>query len=379
MDSDLHRLIQDIHSKPSRVMLVAAGAGSQALAWLLGVPGASRTLLEALIPYNESSFDEFLGHKPDQYVAAETAGLLAGRAINRAAHLYNGEEAIVGLSCTATIVTDRPKRGPHRAHVVFWTKERIVHQHLHLAKGARDRPGEEELVSRLIINSLLDAFEVAERLPLELVEHDELIREVQDSAGELKQLFQGQINYFSLAPAGIIRRQSAPPVLLAGSFNPLHQGHVGLAETASAILNQPVTYELTAVNADKPRLSQEETLDRLIQFAGCQEIIVTNAPTFLDKSRLFPGATFVVGYDTASRVLMPRFYGGSEAQLIAALAEISRLSCKFLVAGRSGEDGYFHLAADLPIPGGFEELFQPIPAEQFRLDISSTELRKNAA
>ena len=61
MDKALRNLIQAIHDSPPRAVFAAAGAGSQALADLLGVPGGSRTLLEALIPYAADSFDEFLG------------------------------------------------------------------------------------------------------------------------------------------------------------------------------------------------------------------------------------------------------------------------------------------------------------------------------
>ena len=72
MDDPTRHLIQAIHDSPPRAVLAAAGAGSRALADLLGVPGASRTLLEALIPYAADSFDEFLGLRPEQYVSEET-------------------------------------------------------------------------------------------------------------------------------------------------------------------------------------------------------------------------------------------------------------------------------------------------------------------
>ncbi len=56
MNDATRSLIQAIHDSPPRAVFAAAGAGSQALADLLGVPGASRTLLEALIPYAADSF-----------------------------------------------------------------------------------------------------------------------------------------------------------------------------------------------------------------------------------------------------------------------------------------------------------------------------------
>jgi hypothetical protein len=99
---------------------------SQALADLLAVGGASRTLIEGLIPYSTASFDDFLGYTPEQYTAPETARLLAGRAYTRGRWLEGAASPLVGLACTAAIASDRPKRGEHRAHIATWQPERLV-------------------------------------------------------------------------------------------------------------------------------------------------------------------------------------------------------------------------------------------------------------
>ena len=48
--SDFRDLVQKIHDSPPQAVLAVAGAGSEAVAWLLGVAGASRTLLEVVVP-----------------------------------------------------------------------------------------------------------------------------------------------------------------------------------------------------------------------------------------------------------------------------------------------------------------------------------------
>lgn len=375
MDDDVRHLIQAIHDSPQRAVLAVAGAGGQALADLLAVAGASRTLLEARVPYSPAAFDDFLGGAPQHYVSEQTARLMAGRAIARAHLLRDEPWPLVGLACTATIATDRPKQGDHRAHIAAWTASQLIRQSITLDKGARDRAGEEDVVSRLLFNVLAQAYGLEERLPLHLLPGDRLELAAYDFRAAAEQLAAGAIPAFAIQPDGQVLTEARPAAVLSGSFNPLHAGHIGLAEAASAVLQQPVAFEIPATNADKPPLPVDVLLDRLSQFAGGYTAIAVNAPTFVTKSRLYPGTTFVVGYDTAERIIQPRFYGDNHQAMLAALAEIRAQGCRFLVAGREGNDGRFHTLADIDLPQGAADLFAAIPERQFRNSISSTAIR----
>jgi hypothetical protein len=381
MNDDVHQLMQAIHDSPTRIVFVTAGAGTQALSDLLGVAGATRTLLEALVPYGQASFADFLGQTPTQYVADETARLMAGRAYTRARWLAS-EGPMMGLACTATIITDRPKRGEHRAYIATWQPARLVCRSLHLAKGQRDRAGEEDVVSRVILNSLALACGLAEQLPIPLTTNDTLTESVYDYAAMVSQLQRGEITCFGVEDNGRFLpapTSGAPSALLSGSFNPLHDGHLGLARTAAQMLRQPVAFELAARNADKPPLPAPTVLYRLGQFAGRYPVFVSHASTYVEKAHLYPGATFVVGFDTAVRILQPRFYGHSQANLCAALEMIRQQGCRFLVAGRLDDENQFRQASHLDVPSGYEDLFQALPPDRFREDISSTELRRKGA
>lgn len=376
MNEATRQLIQRIHDCDTQIVLVTAGAGTQALSDLLGVAGATRTLLEALVPYSNAAFDAFLGQTPDQYVHPKTAKLMAGRAYTRARLLDSANHPVAGLACTATIITDRPKRGDHRAHIATWQPERLVRYGLYLEKGARDRAGEENVVSTTMLNALAAACGIGRQLEVALGNRDELEVETSDFAAAAQQLHRRKINFFGIHSHGlIVTRQAAPQALLSGAFNPLHDGHLELARTAAEQLGKPVAFELSVVNVDKPPLPPETILARLAQFAGRWPVYASNAPTFLEKSRLFPGATFVIGFDTAVRVLHPRYYHDSYEEMLQALNVIRENACRFLVAGRADESGEFHSIYDLHIPDGLQSLFQEIPARQFRKDISSTELR----
>jgi len=114
---------------------------------------------------------------------------------------------------------------------------------------------------------------------------------------------------------------------------------------------------------------------RLAQFAWKSPVELTRAPTFVEKSRLFPRTTFVIGADTAERLVQPKYYGDDAARMHVALEEIGSSGANFLVAMRSDAAGRLRGLIDIPVPQRFADLFSEIPEHRFRLDTSSSEIR----
>jgi hypothetical protein len=219
MDDDVRALVEALHGAPGLATLAVTGAGSQGVAWLLGVGGASRTVLEVTVPYASAAAVGYLGFEPGEFASVEVAAGLARSARRRSVELVlgapefvgasgvTGEQgvagaseaqdaqesagvtdvdetpgesgsagALIGVGCTAAIATDRTKRGDHRAFVGVDVGGGVVVTYaLNLRKGERERAGEEDVVSRLLLNALAVASGVEGRLDLGLLVGEEVV------------------------------------------------------------------------------------------------------------------------------------------------------------------------------------------------------------
>ncbi|MBI2823060.1 MAG: hypothetical protein HYX69_00050 [Planctomycetia bacterium] len=379
-----------IHESSTRFVLVATGGGSLAAPALLAVPGASRTVLQVSVPYAAEALTDWLGTRPEQFCDEHTARLMGVAAYERAAryarmaapakpvaHAGDSSEpsAVAGVACTASLVSDRPKRGAHRVHVAAQTGEFTASASLVLVKGTRDRRQEEEIAARLLVNMVARACGVAERLPLVLVPTEEVVEECTVAPEAWRALFAGQVR---VAPAAAAAAPEKCRVVFPGAFHPLHDGHREMARIAEARLGQPIAWELSITNVDKPPLDYHEMRKRAEQFAGEATLWFTRAPTFVEKASIFPRTTFVVGADTVTRIADPRYYGGDREACREAIAAIAGSGCRFLVFGRATEAG-FQTLGDLPLPAELRSLCDEVPAAEFRRDLSSTELRRLSA
>ena len=378
---DWARLIADVQASGRQAVLAITGGGTGAIAELLRVPGGSRLLLEAVVPYDARSLAEFLGVAPEQATSGDTAIAMAERARDRARRLAPDAARPIGLGATASLVSDRPKRGDHRAHIAVATEAGAELVSIVLDKGRRDRPAEEDLVARAIVLCLARGCGVVAPAPESLLgPGDRAARAAAaapaGAASPIAELLSGAIARVTACPDGQLARSApVPGAVLPGSFNPLHAGHLGLAQVAAELLGTAVHFELSVLNVDKPPLSAEEVRRRVDQFAWRATVELTRAPTFLEKSRLFPGATFVIGADTAERLVAERYYGDSPTRMRAALEEMAGRGARFLVAVRRDPSGRLRSLADATVPTALAGVFAEIPENRFRLDASSTELR----
>ncbi|MBI9020712.1 MAG: hypothetical protein JEZ10_05600 [Verrucomicrobia bacterium] len=310
--------IERILDSGHKAVLVTTGGGSTALNALLTTPGASRFVVDAQIPYSPEALERFLGEKVEQSVSPATARALAERAFFQALEKRDADFPSIGkigIACTSALQTDRERRGNDRAFIGIKTAKAEKLYSLHFSKTSRRE--QEALLSEWI---------------LVLIAH---------AVG---------------AERGL---------MLPGSFNPVHQGHCNLLQVAEERTGLRGVFELSFVNVDKPELPEDEILRRASAIKDIP-VALTHAPRFVQKAELFPNTTFVLGYDTAARLV--DYAKGDEWE------NFQTSETSFLVAGRQ-HGGEWQTLENLELPKGFEGLFEAIPESKFREDISSTELR----
>lgn len=356
--------VRALHRGPERGVFAVSGGGSLLLSDLLSVPGASNTVVYGAVPYAHAALAAFIGAEPDRACSPATARDLAMRCFLQATQLDPGPRRF-GFAVTASLATDRPKAGPHRAHLALQTASATHTWSLHLAKDARERAAEERLVADVALHVLAECCGISSAAP-KLIDEETLDAVTVRADPAWEALLAGERRVVGGA---------RPPALFPGAFHPRHDGHRRIAQLAATRLGVPVTHEISIHNVDKPPLNFHDLRERAAQF-DADELCFTNTATFVEKARVFPGVTFVVGADTLRRIADPRYYadgGPSEA-----VAEIAKRDCRFLVFGRQDGDRFITLD-DLTLPDALRALCEGVPEGEFRNDVSSTDLRKHVS
>jgi len=378
--------IEKIHGSGLMCCIAVTGAGIPALGWLSAVAGCSKTLLEGSAPYSVSALRRYLGAPPVKAVSATTSRAMALVAYRRAVELRADPAVeVVGIGSTGSIATDRDRRGPDEFFCTAWGAQtaRTYHCRFQRERHHRTRQEEDEIVCGGVVTALADAAGVPFALPFPLGPDEPVLV---SEFPTFKQWFAKDGTSHLLHGPVPDLGPDVIPVAIPGSFNPVHAGHLAMAEAAVAYfaargLTARVFFELTTLNADKGLISDEELARRALQFRGKYDLIATRVPKTVDKAKLLPGHVFVQGYDTAVRLLDTKYTQGSMPALLAELRTILEAGCSVLVAGRAVGDRYL-TAADLPPPEGltageWADLFADLTTFQ-RVDLSSSLLRQTA-
>ena len=349
--------IHSLHDSAWVGVFYITGGGSMLLSNLLVTPGASATVLEGVIPYNFDSLCDLIHEQPDQACSAETARKMAMCAFMRA-QVLSATSTNFGCAITASLGTNRPKRGQLRAHIAVQTS-RKTHSYSVSIDHELTRVDQEQLLAKIGLEKLMSTLDLSSSNKYESKEQ----RQCADD--EIQQLVLD-----GTSVVGVPGRS-----FLCGAFNPLHAGHRKMKEISEEILGHPVQYELCIRNIDKAPLDFIEIAKRRAQFHA-SELVITSQPTFIGKARLLAPngrSNFIIGADTMDRLIDPSYYASAES-CDAALAEFVRRGDEFIVFGRNF-DGEFRTLRELHVDKSFLKICKGIPETRFHMDISSTQLR----
>ena len=345
-----------LHDTPWQGVFYLAGGGTTLIGEMLGTPGASRTVMDVRIPYASTAMAEMLGAAPEQACSEATARAMAMSAFQKAQQL--GARQPFGFACTASLATDRTKKGEHRAHAAIQTP---TDTYTAFWTFAGDRAEEEEALSEALWAKLGQVLDIPGVEGSAVITH---------TAG--KPAWQALILGDSQAEA---TSNHDGGLLLPGAFNPLHQGHQEMMAVAEEVTGLTGAYEMSVANVDKPFLDYREIERRLAQFD--RAVWLTRLPTFIEKARRFPNATFIVGLDTLVRIAEPRYYGG-ELMRDEALKELAEYGASYVVFGRMMGDRFMVLEDMIDtLPEALAERATGVTAERFNNPLSSTDIRRD--
>jgi len=449
-------------STSHKLNLYTTGGGTPAIGVLTGIAGASNCIFEARLPYATLVTDKII--KPflaeaNGYCNKEVALALTEAAYNDIISTYLEETKdldslttcnFIGIGSTSAIMSKTIKKGDHRMHA-FYKKSNngliteCVQYDFILSKGKRSREDEDKVIADVILNKILaDATNLQSEVVENeyLFEEEKIIKTVHTLDNPIDEVLEGKKKFVLFIPNNKSNSDNkftvftnikiTNSIIFPGSFNPLTIGHVQLIlETInhlgfSSEDHPPIILEI-GLNADKGALTRVQIEGRIKQILdqlnihGIKNIgiAVTSSPLYLQKTEIFQQCTYIIGADTAIRLLDPKYTKDCIFELVYSLSLIQSRGTKFIVGGRICKEysnlfegrickgysnlfegrickGYSNLTSikkkdsvlsepfltlkdifeicPVKLPDKCKEMFDEIPG--FRIDISSTIIRE---
>jgi len=366
----LTKTLEKLQEAATPTVFYITGGGSEVISTLLNRGGASSFFLDAQVPYSHVCFTQLLnGYKPNKFCSPEASRQLAVCAYERA-QMISGHSNVIGVGATSSLRKNGIERigREHKIYVSIHGKQQTTSHTVLLKYG--DRHEQERVASQTILKAYAEYLNVSCLNPS--IDTDEFWgSETAPTTWDMDK--QGKF-YVPLCkePYG---HPGQNALIFPGSFNPAHDGHIKVARKAYELAGKPVWFEISIRNCSKPSVDWISCRNRIDSFSKYESdpalggIVLTQEPLFVKKSRLFPGATFIVGMDTLNRIDDYKYYDTNN-EYVNAINEMVHRGVNFLAFNRKGvlRKPYKHI--------GMERMVQVIDDYEDAGE-NSTEIRSN--
>jgi nicotinic acid mononucleotide adenylyltransferase len=292
-----------------KIFIAATGAGAGIQDRLWEIPGISKVFSGAVFPYSERELTDFLGFEPEKCCSEETAIDMAMTSYIRARmDAKDGQEAI-GIGLCASVATLKEHKGDHRifACCIRSENENGVLVSRILEKGAgQEARWNDGIAADDIGFSFLDANINFHGAQTSIVTKERLLERI---------LFKPHFLSHSRGEATERVRGIIP-----SSLNPLHEGHVQMAEEISEP-NVAFQVCIRPPHKDAPRIT--ELLDKVAAVRSTKSrknlsVVFSHDKLFTEKFKKWKYCHFGVGADTFERMLDPS-WGPSAVEVMNSL------------------------------------------------------------
>lgn len=416
--------------------IAVAGGGATSISSLASTSGASQMLLDGAIAYSRKSYLSYVGLPSSTtgfyYTSLNAAKLASIAALHRAFRFQTGDvrrmPGCIGVGCASALTSSAGEKESCAYIVATKADGEQLALDITMKNRNKTRLEEEVFVSYWVLRAidLIQKGRIANDDHLSEAEDEISVEAVWTSVkpnrdegiAAAKRVLDGNEAIVVLVPVyedgrPVSYRALDVPTLpdgalvFPGSFNPPHKGHIALAQAALRTENKrkrcsrsdhrSIFMELSIANADKPPIDPETVSERLGKFLGLDAlpshwgVILTRAPLFSEKVAIvqncidtFDGSTpdlsFVIGTDTLVRIIDPKYYNNNKIEMEEALRSLKGVN--FLIGGRldqktDADEPYFVTGKEeiKDLPEGLQQMFTIIGEEEFRVDISSTQIR----
>lgn len=356
-------LAQRIHASGKKAFFAIAGGGQSFIGEFTKIAGASQTLIGALVPYHQTTFNKFIGGTVRHYVSEEAARKLAVASYAECLKAGVSPKDALGFGVSASIAKDNEREGrEHKMFLAVHSHEKTMTESLILQQG-RTRLEEETLFCRVIECMLANI--TNENLSISTQEYP-----LQGYKLQAQETYNIDTAYRPSLFKVNIGKDHLPLVIYPGSFNPMHDAHREIYRLSYQILGVSPILELCLDNTDKPSIDYIEVKNRIKTMKGLP-VVLTDTPTFKEKvdklSELYSNnkLIFIVGADTWNRIWDEKYAGS-----------LLSLECRWIV-----KDVKFLVFSRNNIPfinkfGWGETLrIKDARAENFQMAMSSTDIR----